>query len=493
MDIIRDKLKETILAILPIVLVVVAINFLISPLPNDVIIRFLLSALLIVLGLTLFLFGVEICITPLSAIAGSTIAKRGKLSLVICLSFLLGFVISIAEPDLLVLAGQVSLVTVKKISVPALLITVSAGMASLIAIGFVRIIYSIRLVVVLRCVYLIIGVLALFITPDFLAIAFDSSGATTGIIAVPFMLAFAGGISQMKQNSREAENDAFGLVAVASAGAIIAVLLLAVVSSLNLEENALNFELNMQDGILSVFVGELIHTLQHALLAIAPILLIFILLQFSLMKMRKSQFVKRIKGLMHATIGLVFFLWGVNAGFIDLGKQLGLQIFEQGNFVLLLIIAFVFGLVSVLAEPAVHILAEQIQEVTGGSIPKFAVFLPLTTGVGAAVMLSVLRIQIPAIQLWHYLLPGYALALLLTWFVPPLFVGIAFDAGGVATGPMTATFILAFTTGVASSTPTANVLTDGFGMIALVALAPILTLQLVGLLYRLKRKASKDT
>ncbi len=488
MDIIRDKFKETILAILPIVIVVIGINFFISPLPNSVLSRFLISAVLIVFGLTLFLFGVEICITPLSAIAGSTIAKRNKLSLVIGLSFLLGFVISIAEPDLLVLASQVSLVSAKAISVPTLLITVSAGMALLIAIGFIRVIYSIPLVIVLRLVYVIIGLLALVITPDFLAIAFDASGATTGIIAVPFMLAFASGISHMKQNSQEAENDAFGLVAVASAGAIIAVLLLAVFSSLNLEETALSFELNIRAGILSVFGAELVHTLHHALLAIAPILLIFVLLQFSLMKMSRSQFVKRIKGLLHATIGLICFFMGVNAGFIDLGKQLGYQIVQEGSLSLLLGIAFIFGLVSVLAEPAVHILAEQIQEVTGGSIPKIAVFLPLTTGVGMAVLLSVLRIQIPQIQLWHYLLPGYVIALLLTWFVPPLFVGIAFDAGGVATGPMTATFILAFTTGVASRTETANVLIDGFGMIALVALAPILTLQFVGLLYQFKRK-----
>ncbi len=492
MDIIRDKFKETILAILPVMLTVGGIHFFISPLPTTLLIRFFISGLLIVLGLTFFLFGVDICISPLSAVAGSSIAKRNKLSLVIILSFLLGFVISIAEPDLLVLAGQVSLVTAKGISVTTLLLTVSAGMALLLAIGFMRVVYSIPLVRVLRVAYLVIAVLAFLITPDFLAIAFDASGATTGIIAVPFMLAFASGVSQLKKSNQDAENDAFGLVAIASSGAIISVLLLALLRPLNLEENALNFDLNVRDSLFEVFASELPHTLKHALLAIAPILLIFILLQLSLMKMKKSQFMKRTKGFLHASLGLICFLWGVNAGFIDLGKQLGFQIVQKGSLPLLLGIAFVFGWVSVLAEPAVHILAEQIQEVTGGSIRKAAVFLPLTSGVGAAVLLSVLRIQVPNIQLWHYLLPGYALALLLTYFVPPLFVGIAFDAGGVATGPMTATFILAFTTGVASSTPTANVLVDGFGMIALVALAPILTLQCLGLLYQFKRKQSYE-
>ena len=488
MDSIREKLKETALAIMPILLLVVCIHFLWMPMPSDLLLRFVIGGVFILVGLTFFLFGVEICITPLSAAAGTAIASRNKVSLVVVLSLLMGFFISIAEPDLLVLAGQIASVTQGSIQALHLLLAVAGGMAVLIMLGFLRTLFNVKLAHLLRPAYLLIGVLALLVKPDFLAIAFDSSGATTGILAVPFMLSFSAGIAQQRRNSRHAEDDAFGLVALASSGAIIAVLLLGIWRPLPQATAEMAFDMNLHPGVLSVFAQEFWHTFQHAVLALAPLVVIFLGLQWTLMKKPKRQFARHMKGLGYAFIGLVIFLWGVNAGFIDLGKELGQRMAERQSGLTLLLVAFIFGLATVLAEPAVHVLATQIKEVTGGAIPARAVFCSLSLGVGLALALSVLRIVVPSIQLWHYLLPGYLLALLLSFFVEPLFVGVAFDGGGVATGPMTATFILAFTSGIAAATPGASVLIDGFGMIAMVALAPILTLQVLGLIYTQRKK-----
>ena len=325
----------------------------------------------------------------------------------------------------------------------------------------------------------------------FVAIAFDSSGATTGAVTVPFLLALGAGISALKKDSKASEKDSFGIVGLASAGAIISVLVASVITDLSIDPNLSNNgseTVEISASIIQPFINKLPTVLFEAFLAIFPIFFIYMLFQLMYLKQPKRAFRRVIFGLLFAFIGLVLFMLGVHAGFLDVGRIVGSTLSEPDNKFLLIAIAFGLGLFTVLAEPAVSVLTHQIENVTSGYIKRRVVSIALSIGVGLAVALSVVRILVPELRLWHFLLPGYIIALGLTFVVPKLFVGIAFDAGGVATGPMTATFIFAFMQGAADKVPTANVLIDGFGVVAMIAMTPIIALQVLGLIYSIKNK-----
>ncbi|GAB6086586.1 DUF1538 domain-containing protein [Alkaliphilus crotonatoxidans] len=488
MNIFTEKFREVLSSILPITIIVLILNFTLTPLPLPLLIRFLLGSVLILLGLSVFLIGIDISITPLGSLVGSTLAKTNKLWAIIIGGLVLGFFISIAEPGLIVLANQVDMVTSGQISSLSILITVSIGLAIMLALGFIRIVSNIPLYKLLTGLYGLTFILALFTSTEFLAISFDASGATTGILAVPFILALSLGISTLKKDSKASEKDSFGLVAVASVGAIISVMLLSIFTTT--EEFTSGLEINMAESgsIIGPFIQIIPTVLKEGFLTILPLLIIFLILYRMSLDMSRRSFARMIKGFVYAFIGLFLFLVGVNAGFMDVGTLIGHRLASLDNKLYVIIIGFVLGIVTILAEPAVYVLTHQIEEVTSGYVKRKAVLIALSIGVGLAVALSMIRIVIPSIQLWHYLLPGYLISIGMTYFVPKLFVGIAFDAGGVATGPMTATFILAFTQGAAEAVEAASILIDGFGMIATVALTPIITLQLLGFIFQLKSK-----
>lgn len=401
---------------------------------------------------------------------------------------ILGFFISIAEPGLLVLADQVGFVTSGQISSMSILMIVSIGLALMLALGFLRIFYNYPLYKMLMVLYVLIFGLSIFTSREFLAISFDASGATTGILAVPFILSLSLGISKMKKDSKASEKDSFGLVAIASTGAILGVMLLDLFTK-NTSFNAdIESVVTVSDSILKPFIALIPDMLFESIIAMSPLVVILLVLQKAVFKLQKREFRKMVNGFIYGFIGLVIFLIGVNGGFMDVGTSIGTALALLDNKVPIVIIGFIIGLVTIIAEPAVHVLTHQIEEVTSGYVKRIAVLVPLSLGVGLAVALSVIRILIPEIQLMHYLVPGYIISLGLMFVVPKLFVGIAFDAGGVATGPMTATFILAFVQGAAHSYEGADMLVDGFGMIAMVAMAPIITLQLLGLVFQSKAK-----
>ena len=415
--------------------------------------------------------------------------KTNKLWLVLLGGLILGFFISIAEPGLLVLASQVGFVTLGAIPGSTILIVVSIGLAIMVALGFLRVFLNISLKIFLAVCYLIVFILAFFTSSEFLAIAFDASGATTGILAVPFILALAVGISRLRKDSKASEEDSFGLVAIASVGAILSVMVLNLVVGTQEYVVASLEPVSMEAiAILRPFLRLIPESLQESFVSLLPVTVGLFFLQKTLFKLEKRQFAKMVKGFMYAFAGLLVFLVGVNGGFMELGSELGYQLARLDNKVWLLATAFGLGFVTIVAEPAVYVLTHQIEDVTSGYVKRKAVSTALSIGVGAAVMMSIIRILTPGLQLWHYLLPGYIIAIGMMVFVPTLFVGIAFDAGGVATGPMTATFILAFTQGAASAFEGANLLNDGFGMIALVAMTPIITLQTLGLLFEARSK-----
>lgn len=490
MTLLISKLKENIFAMIPIVMIVLFLHFTVTPMTGPQWVRFLLGAFMIIIGLSLFLVGVDLAITPLGSLTGAEITKTNKLLFVLIAAFILGFVISIAEPGLLVFANQVELVTEGVIKSTAILVTVSIGLALLVGLGFMRIVYNIPLYKILIVLYLIIGVMAVFSSPTFLAIAFDASGATTGVLAVPFLLALSVGISRLKRNSKSQEKDSFGLVAIASAGAIMGLLVLGFFATDLSFADSIDLGIVTSDQFLIPFLNQMPQALIDTLIAFAPLLAIFILLQIFGFKLRKRPLFRMIKGFIYALLGLFIFLVGVNAGFMEVGNLIGFTLAKNDQKLILIITGFFIGLFTIIAEPAVSVLTHQIEDITAGYVKRRLVLIPLSIGVGFAISISILRILIPDLQLWHILLPGYLISLAMMFFVPKLFVGIAFDAGGVATGPLTATFTLAFVQGAANAFEGANLVRDGFGMIALVALAPIITLQILGLVYKARtRKA----
>lgn len=488
MNVLFSKFKEVLFAVLPITVIVVILNYTLTPMETPVFLRFLLGALTIIIGLTIFLVGVDVGITPIGNTMGASIAKSNKIWIVVAAGLLLGFIISIAEPDLHILAGQVSAVTSGVIGKNIFVVVVSIGIAILLMTGLVRIVYNFPLYKLLTAIYGLIFLIALFTSREFLAISFDASGATTGALTVPFMLALATGVSKLKKDSKSSEKDSFGLVGIASTGAILAVMLMSVLFKTDKIAGVLPVADKGSAAIFMPFISKFPLISLEVLVALAPILMIFLIFQKITFKLSKSTLRKIIFGIVFTFIGLVMFLVGVNAGFMEVGIVVGYELALYDQKIYVILIAFVIGMVTILAEPAVYVLTHQIEEVTSGYVKRKVVMATLAVGVALAVALSIIRILVPEIQLWHYLLPGYLISIGLSFIVPKLFVGMAFDSGGVASGPMTATFVLAFAQGVAEATEGANVLIDGFGIIAMVAMTPIIALQLLGLVYKVKSK-----
>lgn len=480
------KVKEVSAAVLPITLIVLILHFTLTPLNSILLIRFLLGAVFIIIGLSVFLTGVDLSISPIGNLMGSVLAKSNNYWIVAVAGLGLGFFISIAEPDLHVLAAQISNITSGFIGHWTLVIVVSVGIAVLLSLGLIRIVLNFPLYKLLTILYLLILVLALFSSPEFLAISFDASGATTGAMTVPFVMALSIGVSALKSDSKASEKDSFGLVAIASCGAIISVMIMSIFSGVNEISGSLEEEKIQAESFFQPFMEQIPLQVKDTFLALAPILILFLIFQVISFKLSRRAFLRVLIGMGYTYAGLVVFFIGVNAGFMKVGTTVGIRLAQIGNIPILAVIGFVIGCLTILAEPAVYVLTHQIETVTSGYVQRKVVLIALAAGVGVSIALSVLRVLVPGIQLWHYLLPGYVIAIGLMFFVPKLFVGIAFDSGGVASGPMTATFVLAFISGIAEGTEGADVLIDGFGVIAMVALTPLIALQVLGLIFKIK-------
>jgi len=485
---IYSKFREVLVSVLPVTILVVILHFTLTPLGTPVLFRFLFGAVLIIVGLTFFLLGVDISISPIGNVMGSTITRKNKLWLVIVAGLVLGFMISIAEPDLHILAGQVDLISNGAVAKMGVIIVVSVGVAAMVVLGLIRILYNIPLFKILTVLYGIVLLLSFFTTSEFLAISFDASGATTGALTVPFILALAAGISGLKRDSKASEKDSFGLVGIASVGAIIAVMAMSIIAGVEEIVGDLDVSMSESTSIIQPFLDKVPQVGLEIFLALTPIALLFLIFQPISFKMSFRQVRRVMFGLLFTYVGLVLFLTGVGSGFMKVGSKVGYVLATLDNKAFLVIVGFVLGLLIVLAEPAVSVLTHQIAEVTKGYVPRKLVMFSLALGVGIAVALSMLRILLPELHLWHFLLPGYIISILLMYIVPKIFVGIAFDAGGVASGPMTATFILAFAQGAAEAIEGANVMIDGFGLIAMVAMTPLITLQLLGLIFKIKSR-----
>ena len=472
-----SKIKEALISALPVTAIVYIMSL--TPLFNfsqTELITFSIGAVLLVLGIGLFNLGADLAMTPMGSHVGAGLSKQRKLGLLLAVCFVLGMLITIAEPDLQVLAKQVSAV----MNGTLLIYTVGLGVGIFLVIAILKIVFKRSLSQFLMLFYMLLFALALLLVvggaSDLLPMAFDSGGVTTGPITVPFIMALGVGISGVLGDRRSKENS-FGLVALCSVGPILAVLLLGMFSKGDLSYQVPDY--SVSGDILGAYLHTLGHTAKEVAIALGLIVLFFLICQAAVLKLSKRRLLRIGLGVIFTYIGLVIFLTGVNVGFMPIGYKLG-HALGQWDPIFLTGFGLVTGVLVVLAEPAIHVLNSQVEEVTGGLVTKKAMITGLCIGVGLSIALSVVRI-IFDFSLVYYIIPGYFISLALSLFVPPVYTAIAFDSGGVASGPMTSGFILPFATGVCMAIQGEGaVLRDAFGVVALVAMTPLITIQLLG-------------
>ena len=476
------KLKESLLSVLPIPVIVLLIHFTIAPLPIYTLLLFLSGSILLIFGMSLFTLGADISMMVMGEKIGAHITKFGKLPIIMMIIFIIGLFITIAEPDLQVLARQTP-------AVPdmVLIVAVAVGVGIFLVVSFLRIFFQIKLSYILIFLYIIVFTLAVFTQENFLAVAFDSGGVTTGPITVPFIMALGIGLS-MTRGDKTAEEDSFGLVALCSVGPILTVLILGMFYNSSAGSySAINrSEMGGLSDILNSYLHHTPEYMKEVLLALLPIIVFFLLFQIIALKLKKRQLLKITVGVLYTYLGLVIFLTSVNVGFLPVGYFLGGQIVNNSYGWLLVPLGMVIGFFIVAAEPAVHVLKQQVEEITHGAISGRSMGISLSIGVAVSVGLAMLRV-VTGLSIWYLIIPGYLIALVLTFFVPSLFTAIAFDSGGVASGPMTATFLLPFAMG-ATEAVGGNILKDAFGIVAMVAMTPLITIQCLGLVYRIKSR-----
>ena len=486
-----EKLKESLGAVLPIIGIVLVLCFSIAPIPNSVLMTFVVGAVLLIIGMMFFTLGAEMAMTPMGERIGTKLTNTRKISVVIVLCFILGFIITISEPDLQVLAEQVP-------SIPnyTLIIAVATGVGIFLVAAVLRMLFGIPLAHMLLILYPIIFILASIVPQDFLTVAFDSGGVTTGPMTVPFIMALGIGFSAVRSD-KHAENDSFGLVALCSVGPILAVLLLGLLYHPEESgyEQTMIVKTDNSVEMWQLFQEGLPYYMKEMLISLLPIILFFFIFQIVSLHLHKKTLVKIIIGIIYTYIGLVLFLTGVNVGFMPAGNYLGQVIAGLSYPWIIVPIGMLIGYFIVKAEPAVYVLTEQVEELTSGAISAKAMGMSLSIGVAFSLGLAMVRVLTGISILW-FLLPGYAVALELTFFVPKIFTAIAFDSGGVASGPMTATFLLPFSMGACEALG-GNVVTDAFGVVAMVAMTPLITIQILGLIYQIQeqmkeKQAAKD-
>ena len=481
------KLKESLVSVLPIVAIVFVLNLtpLISFSTSEMAV-FLISAVFLILGIALFNLGADLAMTPMGEHIGSGLTKLRSLPLLLGVCFAMGILITVAEPDLTVLANQVSMIMNPK----ALIFTVGAGVGLLLVIAIFKIVTRISLSKLLMFFYMLLfAVTAILITSgneSLIPMGFDSGGVTTGPITVPFIMALGVGIAATI-GGKDASENSFGLIALCSVGPILAVLLLGCTVSGEMEPYDLSqYLLNFGLGHI---IEVILETAKEVLIALGLIVVFFIVLQLVVLKLPRKRLIQITVGITYTFIGLVIFLSAVKIGFMPIGYKLGVEISKSK--IVAIIFSLVIGMVVVLAEPAVHVLNKQVEEITEGTVSRKSMMIALSVGVGLSICLSIIRI-IFDFNILFYLIPGYMISLGLSFFVPGLYTAIAFDSGGVASGPLTSSFILPFAVGICAGVTGGvdSILSNAFGIVAMVAMAPLITIQLLGFRSIISKKIS---
>ncbi|MDR2514255.1 MAG: DUF1538 domain-containing protein [Christensenellaceae bacterium] len=479
--VLKDKFIEALRSVLPITVIVLLLCFTVTPIESGALLAFLFGAALLVVGAALFTLGTETAMTPMGESVGAQMTKSRSILVVVLVSFFMGLTITISEPDLQVLANQVPMI-------PNLILigSVGIGVGFFLVVALLRILFGIPLSKLLVGFYLLVFLLVPFVPANFLAVAFDSGGVTTGPMTVPFIIALGIGVAAIRADG-QAENDSFGLVALGSIGPILAVLILGMVFRaeeasivpISLPQTAQSTEMAWS------FLAEFPHYFGEMAMALLPIVAFFYLYQAFTGRLSLRRLVRLFVGVLYTYLGLVLFLTGVNVGFMPVGNLVGQLLGALPYKWIIVPIGVIMGYFIVQAEPAVHVLNKQVEEITSGAISRRALGQSLSVAIALSVGLAMIRVLLGISILW-FLIPGYTIALALAFFVPGIFVSIAFDSGGVASGPMTATFLLPLSIGVCEAVG-GNVVSDAFGVVAMVALMPLITIQIMGLIYTRKQ------
>ena len=476
------KLKESLISVLPIAIIVLIISFTpLAPLTATEQITFAVCAVMLILGIGLFNLGADLAMTPMGGHVGTGLTKSKKVLVLVSVCFIMGVLITVAEPDLSVLASQVSDVMNNTV----LIVTVGVGVGIFLIIAVLKIVFHKSLSMLLMFFYMMIFAICAMLIEcgknDFLALSFDSGGVTTGPITVPFIMALGFGIATTI-GGRDANENSFGLIALCSIGPIIAVMILSLCSKGEISQDTLNALASYEtvEGSLALIGHSILNTAKDVLLALALIVVFFLILQFTVLKLPRQKLAQIGIGIAYTFFGLVIFLVAVEVGFMPIGFKLGTEIARFSQPVLA-VFGLVIGFVVVLTEPAVHVLNKQVEQVTGGGVKKIEMLIALSLAVGVSICLSIIK-MIFHFSILYYLIPGYLISLGLSFFVPKVYTAIAFDSGGVASGPLTSSFILPLIVGacVSINDGANSILTDAFGVVAMVAMTPLITIQALG-------------
>ena len=482
----KEKTREALTSVLPITVIVLMLSVTLVPMEVGTLALFLTGAVLLIVGMGFFQLGAEISMTPLGQGIGGSIVRQKKTWLAVVICFAMGAIITISEPDLQVLANQVA-----AIPNAVLIWTVAAGVGVFTAVAVLRILYRVPLSKMLLGLYLLLFVVSLFVPNEFLAVAFDAGGVTTGPMTVPFIMALGIGFSAARSD-KDSANDSFGLIALCSVGPILMVMLLGIFyhpTETIYDAVQLAPVITTQDVALA-FLQDLPHYTAEVLQSTLPIVGVFVLFQALTRSFQPRQLVRMVLGFVYTIIGLILFLTGVNVGFAPVGNLLGSGLGSGPLRLALLPIGMLIGYFIVRAEPAVYVLNKQVEEVTDGAISAGTMGAALSAGVALSVGLAMVRVLTGISILW-FLIPGYLFAISISFVVPKLYTAIAFDAGGVASGPMTATFLLPLAQGACIAVG-GNIVTDAFGVVAMVAMTPLITVQLMGLVAQLKTRKARS-
>lgn len=482
------KIGEALTSVLPVTAIVFLLNLtpLVNFSPKELTV-FLISSVLLILGIALFNLGADLAMTPMGEHIGIGLTKTKKLSLLLIVCFAMGVLITVAEPDLTVLATQV-----KDIINPTVLtVSVGVGVGIFLLLSVLKIVFRKQLSTLLMFFYMLLFALTSLVVingnADFLALAFDSGGVTTGPITVPFIMALGVGIA-ITLGGRNVEENSFGLIAMCSIGPILAVTVLGIFAKGNITYKLPDYSIDAHLG--ENFGTALLSVAKEVIIAIGLISLFFFVLQVIFLKLPRRKLIQIIIGIAYTVVGLVIFLTAVNVGFMPIGYKMGTELAKNSPWIII-VFGFVLGTVVVLAEPAVHVLNKQVEEITGGTVSKSSMMIALSVGVGISIGLSMLRIVLD-FSILYYLIPGYFISLGLSFFIPGLYTAIAFDSGGVASGPLTSSFILPFAVGVCCMLGgESKIMSNAFGVVAMVAMTPLITIQLLGFKAVMTRKVKQ--
>ena len=485
----KDKIIESLTSILPIALIIIVLSMTFTPLGSGTFVLFMVGVVLLILGLGCFTLGADMSMLVIGEKIGSAMTHSRKIWLIALLSFVIGIIVTIAEPDLQILAEQVPAVAEKvpQLGNYLLIITVAVGVGIFLTVAMLRIVLRIRLSVLLIIFYVAAFILSIFVSDEFWAVSFDSGGVTTGPMTVPFIMSLGVGVASIRSD-KNGQDDSFGLVALSSVGPIVAVLTLGIVFDIKGVEYEVTSPAvveNTQDVLFQYLHGFGDYALE-VLIALSPILAFFLLFQLVSRSFHKKQIIRIFMGFLYTFVGLVLFLTGANVGFMPVGSEIGKTLAALWDGWMLIPVGMIIGYFVVAAEPAVHVLNKQVERVSAGAISSSAMKKGLCIGVCCAIGLAMLRILLD-VNIMYFLIPGYVIALGLTFFTPPMFTGIAFDSGGVASGAMVSSFVLPMAIGACSTLQgTGSVMTIAFGCVSFVALAPLISIQILGIVYRRK-------